>query len=120
MLQRQTQRVHEHHGHRKHMAMNSRVLLAASAIGAVLIAAISNVLQGGTTLTLLLLASTLTLVVLIWFMFSGKAKSPSSGSTLIRAQHSIGKGTAPHSKVNQSNEQHLPDPLEAGFDAPLM
>lgn len=100
--------------------MNSRVLLAASAIGAVLIAAISNVLQGGTTLTLLLLASTLTLVVLIWFMFSGKAKSPSSGSTLIRAQHSIGKGTAQHSKVNQSNEQHLPDPLEAGFDAPLM
>ncbi len=119
MLQRQTQRVHEHHGHRKHMAMNSRVLLAASAIGAVLIAAISNVLQGGTTLTLLLLASTLTLVVLIWFMFSGKAKSPSSGSTLIRAQHSIGT-TAQHSKVNQSNEQHLPDPLEAGFDAPLM
>ena len=102
------------------MAMNSRVLLAASAIGAVLVAAISSVLQGGTTLTLLLLASTLTLVVLIWFMFSGKAKSPSSGSTLIRAQHSIGKGTAQHSKVNQSNEQHLPDPLEAGFDAPLM
>ena len=102
------------------MAMNSRVLLAASAIGAVLVAAISSVLQGGTTLTLLLLASTLTLVMLIWFMFNGKAKKPSLGSTLIRAQNSIGKGPAQHPNGNLSDEQHLPDPLEAGFDAPLM
>jgi len=120
MLPRQTQRVHEHHGHPKHMAMNSRVLLAASAIGAVLIAAISNVVQGGTTLTLLLVASTLTLVFLIGSMFNGKAKNPSSGSTLIRAPDSIGKAPALHKNEQSSNEQHIPDPLEAGFDAPLM
>ena len=118
-MSRQTQRVHEHRGSALLMAMNSRALLAMSAIGVVLTAAILNVAQGATSLTLVVLAITLVLVVFVWFLFDGTQQKAESGSTAIKVNKSIGRGIEGMSDASETPED-IPDPLDAGFDVPLM
>ena len=119
MVSRQTQRVHEHLGPALRMAMNSRALLAVSAIGVVLAAAILNVAQGATSLTLVVLAITLVLVVFVWFLFDGTQHKTESGSTAIKPTQSIGRGIEEMNGASEPSED-IPDPLDAGFDVPLM
>lgn len=119
MVSRQTQRVHEHRGSGVGMAMNSRALLTMSAIGVVLSAAIINVAQGATSLTLVVLAITLVLVVFVWFLFDVTQQKIGPRSTAIRPTQSIGRGIE---RLNDTSEtpENIPDPLDAGFDVPLM
>ena len=119
MVLRQTQRVHEHLGRGLRMAMNSRALLAMSAIGVVLCAAIFNVAQGATSLTLMVLAITLVLVVFVWFLFDGSQQKTGSGSTVIKSTQSIGRGFEGMNDTEEPSKD-IPDPLDAGFDVPLM
>ncbi len=90
-----------------------------SAIGVVLSAAIFNVAQGATSLTLMVLAITLVLVVFVWFLFDGSQQMTGSGSTVIKATQSIGRGIEGMNDTAEASED-IPDPLDAGFDVPLM
>ena len=101
------------------MAMNSRAVLAFAAFVVVLAAAILNVLQGATSLTLVVIASTIVLIILIWFLFDGEKVSVSDGSTAIKTSQSIGGITASMEGDNPPASE-LPDPLDAGFDVPLL
>lgn len=120
MLSRQTQRVHEHRGYPLPMAMNSRTLLAGTAIGVVFIAVINNILQGGSTLLLVVLAGCLILASFIWLLFGGKQKERTVAATSIRLEDSIIRGTGGINSSEETVEQAIPDPLDAGFDVPLM
>jgi len=120
MLSRQTQRVHEHRGHPIPMAMNSRTLLAGTAIGAVFIAVINNILQGGSTLLLVVLAGCVILASFIWLLFAGKQKERTVAATSIGLEDSIIRSTGGIYSSEESVEQAIPDPLDAGFDVPLM
>ena len=101
------------------MAMNSRAVLAFAAFVVVLAAAILNVLQGATSLTLVVIASTIVLIILVWFLFDGEKESVAAGSTAIKTSQSIGTITAGMQGENLP-ETELPDPLDAGFDVPLL
>jgi len=101
------------------MAMNSRAVLAFAAFVVVLAAAILNVLQGATSLTLVVIASTIVLIILIWFLFDGEKEPSSAGATAIKTSQSIGTITAGMEGSNPP-ESELPDPLDAGFDVPLL
>ncbi|MDG1537060.1 MAG: hypothetical protein P8Q85_00715 [Candidatus Poseidoniaceae archaeon] len=101
------------------MAMNSRAVLAFAAFVVVLAAAILNVLQGATSLTLVVIASSIVLIILIWFLFDGEKESVSAGSTAIKTSQSIGAITADMEGDNPPGGE-LPDPLDAGFDVPLL
>lgn len=101
------------------MAMNSRAVLAFAAFVVVLAAAILNVLQGATSLTLVVIASTIVLIILVWFLFDGEKESVAAGSTAIKTSQSIGAITVGMEGENPP-ENELPDPLDAGFDVPLL
>ena len=101
------------------MAMNSRAVLAFAALVVILGAAITNVVQGATSLTLVVIASTVVLIILIWFLFDGEKEPGSAGSTAIKTSQSIGKVTAGMEGENPPDAD-LPDPLDAGFDVPLL
>ena len=75
--------------------------------------------QGATSLTLVVLAITLVLVVFVWFLFDGTQQNAESGSTAIKVNKSIGRGIG---SINDASEtpEDIPDPLDAGFDVPLM
>ena len=118
-MSRQTQRVHEHLGCAMCMAMNSRAVLAFAALVVILGAAITNVVQGATSLTLVVIASTIVLIILIWFLFDGEKETGSAGSTAIKTSKSIGTITAGMEGENPPDTD-LPDPLDAGFDVPLL
>ena len=118
-MRRQTQRVHEHHGHPTTMVVNSRAVLATAAVLAVLAAVISNVLGGGTTFGFIVLALSLILAVFIWLLFDSE-ETTSSASTIIPVQNSIGRVSASQSAVESTPEQDLPDPLDSGIDVPLL
>lgn len=120
MVLAQTQRVHEHRGYPPLMAMNSRMLLAGAAIGAVFIAVITNILQGGTSLLLVVFAGCVILVALVGLLFTGKQKKTASGSTSIPHEKSIARNTGGLKGAGSPVQEHLPDPLDAGFDVPLM
>ena len=90
-----------------------------SAIGVVLCAAIFNVAQGATSLTLMVLAITLVLVVFVWFLFDGSQQKTGSGSTVIKSTQSIGRGFEGMNDTEEPSKD-IPDPLDAGFDVPLM
>lgn len=120
MVLAQTQRVHEHRGYPLLMAMNSRMLLAGAAIGAVFIAVITNILQGGTSLLLVVLAGCVILVALVGLLFTGKQNKVASGSTSILPAESIVRNTGGVKNDSSPVQEDLPDPLDAGFDVPLM
>ena len=120
MVLAQTQRVHEHRGYPPLMAMNSRILLAGAAIGAVFIAVITNILQGGTSLVLVVFAGCVILAALVALLFTGKQDKTASGSTSISTGQSIVRNTGGMKDATSSVQEDLPDPLDAGFDVPLM
>lgn len=120
MVLAQTQRVHEHRGYPPLMAMNSRILLAGAAIGAVFIAVITNILQGGTSLLLVVFAGCVILAALVALLFTGKQNKTASGSTSISPGKSIVRNTGGIKDAATSVQEDLPDPLDAGFDVPLM
>ena len=119
MVLRQTQRVHEHRGPSLGMVVNSRTLLATTALGAVCAAVVLNVLRGGSTIVFMVLAISLILGSFIWFLFNSTQASPEKGATVIRAEHSIGRSAKLMEQSEPEAQQHLPDPLEAGIDVPL-
>lgn len=102
------------------MAMNSRTLLAGTAIGAVFVAVINNILQGGSTLLLVVLAGCLILAAFIAFLFAGKQKERTVAATSIPVTNSIIRGTGGINSSEEAVDQAIPDPLDAGFDVPLM
>ena len=101
------------------MAMNSRAVLAFAALVVILGAAITNVAQGATSLTLVVIAITIVLIILIWFLFDSEKGTGLAGSTAIKTSQSIGTITAGMEGENPSDTD-LPDPLDAGFDVPLL
>jgi len=119
MVLRQTHRVHEHLGPSLGMVVNSRTLLATTALGAVCAAVVLNVLRGGSTIVFMVLAISLILGSFIWFLFNSTQASPEKGATVIRAEHSIGRSAKSMEQSEPEAQQHLPDPLEAGIDVPL-
>ena len=120
MVVRQTQRVHEHHGHRITMMVNSRAVLTTAAILAVLAAVINNVLDGGTTFGFLVLALSMILAVVIWLLFDSEEETTSSSSTIIPVQNSIGQAPESLTRADSTRQEDLPDPLDSGIDVPLL
>ena len=101
------------------MAMNSRAVLAFAALVVILGAAILNVAQGATSLTLVVIASTIVLIILIWFLFDGEKETAMTGSTAIKTSQSIGTITTSMDGETLLDTE-LPDPPDAGFDVPLL
>lgn len=112
------QRVHEEHGCETFMATLSRRLLPSAAI-LILLAAIGlNISTGGSVLTVAIFGFGLIMVVFSWFLFEASSRSRERGSSPIKANYASGK---PQNKFASSEQdKELPDPLEAGFEIPLM
>ena len=115
----QMQRVHEEHGRVGIMATVSRRLLFIAAVLLLVTSIGINVTSGGSTLLIVALGLGLIFVTLAWTLFDAPSKpTVSRGSTPIKSQYSMGKSSLDNHRENQ--EQSLPDPLESGFDIPLM
>jgi len=115
----QKQRVHEEHGRKNAMAAVSRRLLLLTAF-ILLIAGVGlKIASGGSTLLAVASGLGFILVVLAWSLFDDTSKpSTLKGSTPIKANYSSGK--ALQNSQAEPQEQTLPDPLESGFEIPLM
>ncbi|GEM_PF-455893 len=115
----QMQRVHEEHGCVKTMATVSRRLLLLAAVFLLIGGVGLKVASGGSTLLVVGTGLGLIFVVLAWSLFDTSSKSSrSKGSTPIKANYSTGMTLK--SLQTEHQEQTLPDPLESGFEIPLM
>ena len=114
----QMQRVHEEHGCERLMATLSRRLLPSAAV-LILLAAIGlNVSTGGSVLTVAIFGFGLIMVVFSWYLFEASSRSNERGASPIKANYASGK---PIDKfASNEHDSELPDPLEAGFEIPLM
>lgn len=114
----QMQRVHEEHGCETLMATLSRRLLPSAAILILLVAIGLNISTGGSVLTVAIFGFGLIMVVFSWYLFEATSRSNERGSSPIKAKHASGKTLDKFASSELDSE--LPDPLEAGFEIPLM
>tara|TARA_B110000196_G_C21016777_1_gene600714 strand:- start:513 stop:926 length:414 start_codon:yes stop_codon:yes gene_type:complete len=115
----QMQRVHEEHGRVETMATVSRRLLLAAAVILFIAGVGLKIASGGSTLLIVASGLGLIFIVLAWSLFDDSSKSSlSKGSTPIKANYS--SGSTLQNLQNEHQEQALPDPIESGFDIPLM
>ncbi len=114
----QMQRVHEEHGRERLMATLSRRLLPSAAILILLAAIVLNVSTGGSSLIVVIFGLGLIFVVFTWYLFEASSRTIDRGSSPIKAEYSSGKPLNTFSSQEQHNE--LPDPVEAGFEIPLL
>jgi len=113
------QRVHEEHGCVKTMATVSRRLLLLAAVFLLIAGVGLKVASGGSTLLVVASGLGLIFVIFAWSLFDTSSKaSRAMGSTPIKANYSAGKTL--QNIQSEHQEQTLPDPLEAGFEIPLM
>lgn len=114
----QMQRVHEEHGRERFMATLSRRLLPSAAISILLAAIVLNVSKGGSSLIVVIFGLGLIFVVFTWYLFEASSRTIERGSSPIKAEYSSGQPLNTFSSQEQHNE--LPDPVEAGFEIPLL
>ncbi|HJL96632.1 MAG TPA: hypothetical protein QF401_00620 [Candidatus Poseidoniaceae archaeon] len=101
------------------MATVSRRLLLLAAIFFFVVAIGINLASGGSTLVVVASGLGLIFIVLSWFLFEASSKSTTNtGATPIKVNYST--GTTLSNLQSEQMEQTLPDPLESGFDIPLM
>jgi len=113
------QRVHEEHGRERVMATVSRRLLLLAAILLLAVGLGINLASGGSKLLVVASGFILIFVIFAWSLFDASSNSTKlRGSTPIQPNYSSGKAISNLQSVKQ--EQDLPDPLESGFDIPLM
>tara|TARA_B110000902_G_scaffold258182_1_gene327526 strand:+ start:1104 stop:1517 length:414 start_codon:yes stop_codon:yes gene_type:complete len=119
MMSVQMQRVHEEHGREDTMATVSRRLLLLAAV-LLLIAGIGlKIASGGSTLLVIASGLGLIFVILAWSLFDDSSTSSlTKGATPIKASYS--SGTSFDKLSTERQEQTLPDPVESGFEIPLM
>ena len=113
------QRVLEEHGCVGTMATVSRRLLIVAGVF-LLIAGIGlKIASGGSTLLIAASGFGLIVIVFAWSLFDDSSdQSHSKGSTPTKANYSVGKSL--QNFQAEREEQALPDPLESGFEIPLM
>ncbi len=113
------QRVHEEHGCEETMATVSRRLLLLAAV-LLLIAGIGlKIASGGSTLLVIASGLGLILVILAWSLFDDSSTSSlTKGAKPIKPSYS--SGTSFDKLPKERQEQTLPDPVESGFEIPLM
>ena len=114
----QMQRVHEEHGRESFMATLSRRLLPSAAISILLAAIVLNVSKGGSSLIVVIFGLGLIVVVFTWYLFEASSRTNERGSSPIKAEYSSGQPLNTFPSQEQHNE--LPDPVEAGFEIPLL
>ena len=113
------QRVHEEHGRVNTMATVSRRLLILAAVFLPIAGVGLKIASGGSTLLAVAFGLGFIFVVLAWPLFNDSSESSmNKGSTPIKANYSSGK--ALQDSQTEHQEQTLPDPLESGFEIPLM
>ena len=101
------------------MATVSRRLLLLAAVFLLIVGVGLKVASGGSTLLVVGTGLGLIFVVLAWSLFDASSKSSrTKGSTPIKVNYSTGKTLK--SLQAEHQEQTLPDPLESGFEIPLM
>ena len=100
------------------MAVSSRRLLVVAALVIVFAALGINIADGGSAFLVVAAGSLMILAGFAWFMFEASSTTKKTGSTIIKASHSHGAGKNLNSHEPQQKE--LPDPLDSGFDIPLM
>ena len=101
------------------MATVSRRLLVLAAI-LLLVAGLGiNIAEGGSKLLVVAAGFTVIFLILSWSLFDASSKSTKpQGSTPIKSSYSAGKSVS--ELQNEKQEQQLPDPLESGYEIPLM
>ncbi len=113
------QRVHEEHGRVSTMATVSRRLLILAAVFLPIAGVGLKIASGGSTLLAVASGLGFIFVILAWSLFGDSSESPmNKGSTPIKANYSSGKVL--QQSQTETQEQSLPDPLESGFEIPLM
>lgn len=113
------QRVHEEHGCVGTMATVSRRLLLVAAVFLFIAGVSLKIASGGSTSLIVVSGLGLIFVALAWSLLDDSSESSlSKGSTPIKANYS--SGTTIPNFHNEHQEQALPDPIESGFDIPLM
>ncbi len=115
----QMQRVHEEHGRETSMATVSRRLLLLAAMFFFVVAIGINLASGGSTLVVVASGLGLIFIVFAWSLFDASSEATAtSGATPIKANYST--GTTLKNPQSEPIEESLPDPLDSGFDIPLM
>ncbi len=101
------------------MATVSRRLLVLTAILLVVAGLGANIAEGGSSLLIAAAGFTVIFMILAWSLFDASPKtSKVRGSTPIQSNYSNGKKLT---ELQNENEEHnLPDPLESGYEIPLM
>ena len=117
MVCTQLQRVHEEHGCDKFMAAVSRRILPFAALCIVVVAVTGNLFSGGSTLIVALSGISLIFIVFSWYLFEATSRQERDASSPTSPGYSTGTKVG---QVSQLEDSELPDPLEAGFEIPLM
>ena len=112
------QRVHEEHGRVAAMTTLSRRLLPTAALLILLAALVLNLQSGGSSLTVAIFGLAIISVVLAWYLFEASSRSKPENSSLVKAKFASGQPIERYSGETQHSE--LPDPIESGFEIPLM
>ena len=113
------QRVHEEHGRERVMATVSRRLLVLAAILLLVAGLVINIADGGSSLLIAAAGLTFIFMILAWSLFDASPEtSKERGSTPIQSKYSNGKTL--NEVQNEAEERNLPDPLESGYEIPLM
>mgnify|MGYP001341460290 CR=1 FL=1 len=101
------------------MATISRRLLVMAAILLLAVGLAINIADGGSTLLVVAAGLALIFAILTWSLFDATSKPAKvRGSTPIQSDYSMGKSLS--ELQDERQEQTLPDPLESGYEIPLM
>jgi|TARA_B100001094_G_C18195608_1_gene810626 peptidoglycan/LPS O-acetylase OafA/YrhL len=117
MICTQLQRVHEEHGRVKFMAAVSRRILPLAALCTVVVAVTGNLFSGGSTLIVALSGISVIFIVFTWYLFEATSRQEKAASSPTSPGYSTGTKVE---QISRQEDSELPDPLEAGFEIPLM
>lgn len=112
------QRVHEEHGRDRTMTAVSRRILPVAAFSTVVVAVTGNLVSGGSTLVVALSGISVIFIVFSWYLFEASSRKRTDVSSPTTPGYSSGTGGEP--LAQNEKESELPDPLEAGFEIPLL
>ena len=101
------------------MATVSRRLLVLAAILFLVAGLGINIAEGGSALLVVAAGLAVIFLILAWSLFDASSNSSKvQGSTTIKSNYSTGQSMSELNSENQ--DQQLPDPLESGYEIPLM
>lgn len=101
------------------MATISRRLLVLTAILLLIAGLVLNIAEGGSIFLVVAAGFTVIFLILSWSLFDASSETTKvRGSTPISSQFSSGKAL---NEAQKNTEEHtLPDPLDSGYEIPLM